>query len=67
MLIVSWGGELHEMLDPIFLGENINSLSSAEFALSMVCVRRNTEVLAGKIATHAEEILINIKKSNHFT
>ena len=48
-------------------GKNINSLSSAEFAQSMVSVRRNTEVLEGKIANHAEEILLNIKKYNHFT
>ena len=43
MQIVSFGDNLHEMSDPIFLGKirkNIITLSSAEFAHSVVSVNK---------------------------
>ena len=63
--LTSPGDNLHEVSDPIFLRKiSIQcSFSSAEFVQSMVSFRKNTEVLAGKIANDAEEIQINIKKN----
>ena len=46
MQIVSLGDNLHEMSNPIFRRKygNIISLSSAEFAHSMVCVKHDLTV-----------------------